>query len=449
MLPVFRFSHFSLSHSPFFISLSISFHFKQTPLFFLSFSCSASADLTTSKSDQDLLKSCLLSGPSLALVLTGDSGYLKAIGKAVGPSELYGGSLSARAFSSNCIKALHAGDEDEPAVVATGSRIAAYRTMCRLFAPKEVEDFATLFKHDLPPEVVGCVLSSSRRLGVVLKRASRNAFDVVGMKMMIEGGGSVGLLLRRCNGTKKWTEVCGDGDYNDVDVIEEGKALDAWIGATFGSADANAKAEWSMKECLKMSAIIGDDEELHGSRGGSKSSYSIGRQEGGIDGFTGLEYDRVVVNLVETSCLVLTPELVRGGGLSKALDTLLKNGFGIVGIRVVNFSRNTARELLKIKGGKEKDWIAKLEGGGEGEVACAIAVESDNALVRLAKLLGEAAGGGGGGGGLGRRGGSGAENFVEESGEMGAIASESGKTAGAELCFCFGSLCGQAKIVQK
>jgi hypothetical protein len=340
-------------------------------------------------------------------------------------------SLAARAFDPECIKALHAGDDCEPSVAVSRSRLACYRTTVRLFKPSEVRvaTFNDLFRSTVPLEVVGCELRNCKRFGVMLKRASRNDFEVVAMKSHGETG--VRFLLRRCNGHGKWASVCDD----DVEIVER-DSLEAWIDATWGASWGGVKA------ALAVKGVTGDDDE-----DGVKGDGACPKQEGGVDGFEGGTFDRGLVNLVETTCLILTPDLIGGGGLSKAIDVVTKNGFDIVAIRLISFGLERARGLFKAKGGlkgsRDGEWIERL---GDG-VSCVIAVQSDNALVRISKLLNEAASGGGGGGGGGRRGGSGSENLVQEDGVVGVLTSENGKAAGSDLCYCFGSLSGQATIV--
>lgn len=401
-------------------------------------------DLVAIDADRAALKACLVSGPSLVLVMTGESGFLADTKARIGPSTLAGGSLSARAFNPDCLKAIYAGNDDEPGLTTAPTRLATYRVICRLF---EVSaelggggGLASLFKHDLPPEIVGFALNNRSRMAVVLKRASRNGFEVVGMKMV--GGRKQGpelrVLVRRCNGRKKWAELCGDG--GDV-VVVAAEELDAWVKETWGDWWVGAE------KCALLDGVTGDDGEESGGWRKGGGAKAAAKQEGGVDGFKGGKFDRVTVNLVETACVVMTPELVGGGGLNRAVEVLVKNGFEIVAARLVSFGKEGAREWVKIKGGPGAGgWAERVVGG----VACVLAVESDNALVRLAKLVGEAErGDGGGGGGFGgRRGGSGVEGWREEDGDgkVGVVVSDSSKTAGTEICYFFSKLYGQARI---
>jgi len=279
-------------------------------------------DFTVSNNDASIISERLQEGSWLAFVLRGAPGFSSALKQKIGPEIFEGGSLAARTFNSNCIKAIFAGEDNEPAVVRGVSRAATYRTICHLFSAAElgVGKVSDLFPEDLPNEIVTIRVRQDRFFRV-LKRLERGGFNVIGLRIM--KGREIFLALRRFNGITKWDEIMTgkfSAGASALDGIEVTCAVDG-MNAIYG------KGNWDMGQAC-------DDKKK-----------GVGfRQEGIIDGFDSKELLKTSASLNETVCLVVPHSALKKNGLSSVIDSVQRNasGFGIVAARFVAFTVETA-----------------------------------------------------------------------------------------------------------
>ena len=434
---------------------------------------SIARDLTLVGKDAAVMERVLQRGRCLAFVMKGKPGFRRALKERVGPEKMEGGSLAARNYNPNCLKAMFAGDDDEPALARGVSRQATYRVICRLFTPDDVcaTQVGDLFPERLPNEIVALNVRQVGRLGTVLKRAERGGFDLVGMRLAEKG--RVLLCLRRFNGAAKWAEITGDSatgsgaSFDDVDTIGNSEGMDGIYGA----------GNWNLKAACDEKRFSGGMYSVAASVAPTEGFAGF-KQEGLIDDFQEKKFVRASISLNETVCVVFPSEVLRSSGLAKLVDAVKRNasGFVIVGARLVWFSMRSAAKWWEIRNeegtiggdkgayGMKKNEIIDLVAGEPGQCSVVLCLECDNAIVRSRKLISQGADGGGKGkGGEGervlgsarksggewgrrRRDDGGAEAFLDEDGEPKCLGSLNSNMAKRECAFFFSDIWGEDKL---
>ena len=180
--------------------------------------------------DVKVMEKILGSGRCLVLLLRGRRGYGASLKRRLGPKEIQGGSLAARTFNPDCIKALYA-DDDRPGIAWGVGRRKNWNLVCRLFRESEVKggDFRSLFLVELPVSLVAAVVRF-KRLGLVMKRSFRAGFSCVACRA-VDGGAA--LLLRAGNGKERWSNLLSSMDL----TAEEARTVSdpGFVQSTFGS----------------------------------------------------------------------------------------------------------------------------------------------------------------------------------------------------------------------
>jgi len=196
-------------------------------------------------------------------------------------------------------------------------------------------------------------------------------------------------------------------------------------------------------------------------------------QGGKIDGFQGAKFVRNGTSLHESGCLVVIPRLLDEVGVSRIVESVQKQ-FKIINLRLVRWTKKGAEVFLRGNRGRggegggsqssnnklksEKDVMELLE-CDEDRVSLVLAIESDNALIRIQNLIsdgcdsaasmrGNPAGQRATTSSYGRNSSRANEKntFLLEGGGSGAFASRSARNAGEELLCVFGELWGVDKI---
>ena len=377
-------------------------------------------------------------GPVAVICLRGQRGFGAAMRRRVGPMDnLAGGSLSARAFNVDCIRAQFSGDGcEEPGVLIAGGRNTTYNLLCHCFEYSElflgdkekesgeegVEEetmvthpLLSLFPFTLPPSLVTFIVPNLKKLPSILKRAERSDFGVLALKLLESGesgSGGAAVMLRRCNGQSVWRKIVGPSDYDlakrdapnslvavyGADIV---KVVDD-VGLIFGKECEEKKIKQALMRwsCSLMDGSgNGEGKELtrpvRGGSGGVGAEKLM--QEGSIDGFTSGKFIRKSISLNESACAVFLPKLVDEIGVSKIIEGLQKN-FNIIALRLVRWTSTSAKMFLDARGrggwGGKKNYIGDMKLMDKLEydldrVSLVVGVESDNCLIRLQKMIGD------------------------------------------------------------